>query len=502
MQKRIEPAKFQPAQARSDTKLQEGNKPWGLVVAAAVVLIAIYGVFIWLPAQVEPSRPTTAQTDQIASTTQQPSRTSSSSSAQSSELSPFEQAQLEKARKEAQDILEQILLQQEVLQEAKIELWAKTAYEQALTLAREGDQHYRDRDFASAISGYSDALAQLTALSDSIPARAELAENRTKEALETFDQQGAQEQLTLLEALAPNRDSITTLSERTEILPSVAQLFETALQAQSQSQWNDAKVAIDAAAKADPKHETVNREQRKIQAGWQQAMFEEKLGQAYAAIAKNAFDIAARAIQEASLYKGSSEALEQARETLTLAETTATLRRLEQNAKAAMQQEDWQGLIDLYQQALNLDPSIQFAQQGLPKAQSRLQLDQQIDAILKAPERLQDPAVTASAQRLLDKARTIRSAGPALTLQIQTLEHLIEQANRIVNVTIESDGLTDLVLIRHSNIGSTQRYQTRLRPGRYTIRGTRVGYRDILVNFDVKPEDSELRVFAACSEQI
>ena len=502
MQKRIEPAKFQPAQERSDIANREGNKPWGLVIAALVVLIAIYGVFIWLPGQVEPTIPSAVQNDQIAESTQRSNRTNSQTNVQNSELSPFEQAQLEKARKQAQDILEQILLQQEVLQEAKVELWAETSYEQALTRAQEGDQHYRDRDFAGAISGYSEALAQLTAISNSIPARADLAENRTKEALEAFDQQEAQEQLTLLEALTPNRDSITALTERTEILPSVAQLFETALRAQSQSNWTDAKTAIDEAANADPKHQAVNRAQAKIQAAWQHAMFEETLGQAYAAISDDEFALAARLIQEASAYKGSSEALEQARATLTLAETTATLRQLEQQANAAIEQEDWQGVIDLYQEALSLDPSIQFAQQGLPQAQSRLQLDQQLDAVLNAPERLQDPAVTASAQRLLDEARDIRPAGPALMLQIQTLENLIEQANRIVSVTIDSDGLTDLVLIRHSNIGTTLRYQARLRPGKYTLRGTRVGYRDILVNFEVKPEDANLRVFAACREQI
>ena len=212
--------------------------------------------------------------------------------------------------------------------------------------------------------------------------------------------------------------------------------------------------------------------------------------------------MAARLLSEASAYRGSNEALDQARATLRLAETTATLRRLEQAADARTQQEDWQGVIDLYQEALALDPSIQFAQQGLPNAQGRLQLDQKISSVLNAPERLQDPAITAGAQRLLDEARSIAPAGPALTLQIQTLENLIERANRIVNVTIESDGLTELVLLRHSNIGTTQQHQARLRPGKYTVRGTRVGFRDILVNFEVKPDDSNLRVFAACREPI
>lgn len=502
MQKRIEPAEFKPARGSSDTKIQGGNKPWGLVVAAVLVLTAIYGVFIWLPGQVEPTIATTVQNDRISDTTQRPSPASSQASAQSSELSPFEQAQLAKARKEAQDILEQILLQQAFLQEAKVEWWGQVPYEQALTNAKEGDEHYRNRDFASAIAGYSEALEKLTELSNSIPARADLAQIQTREAIEVFDQQVAQKQLSLLEALAPNHDSIATLTERIDVLPQVAQLFESARKSQSQTDWNDAKTAIDAAAKADPKHQTVNIVQEEIQVAWQQAMFERTLGQAYAAIADNEFGIAARLIQEASGYKGLTQALDQARATLTLAETTATLRQLEQEASAAIEQEDWQGVINLYQEALSVDPSIQFAQQGLPKAQSRLQLDEEIDTVLKAPERLQDPAVTAAAQRLLDQAHNITPAGPSLTLQIQTLQNLIEQANRIVSVTIESDGLTDLVLIRHSNIGSTQRYQTRLRPGKYTVRGTRLGFRDILVNFEVKPEDSNLRVFAACSEQI
>jgi hypothetical protein len=502
MQKRIEPTEFQPALASSDTKLQEGNKPWGLALAVALILVAIYGVFIWLPGQVTPTNLTSAQANQTSTSTQTPNRAGAELGSPASELSPFEQAQLEKVRKEAQDVLEQILLQQEVLQEAKVELWGQAPYEQALTRAREGDQYYRDRDFASAIAGYSAALEQLVELSDGIPARANVAEQQTRDAIEAFDPQTAVQQLNLLEALAPNHGSIATLTQRIEALPQTAQYFDNAQQARSQSNWSAAKVAIDAAAKVDPAHQTVSLAQAEILAKWQQAMFEETLGQAYAAIADNEFGIAARLIQEAGAFKGSSEALNQVKATLTLAETTATLRQLEQEANAAIQRENWQGVINLYQEALTLDPSIQFAQQGLPNAHSRLQLDQEIDAVLKAPERLQDPAIAAAAQRLLDQALHISPAGPSLTLQIQTLDNLIEQANRIVSVTIESDGLTDLVLIRHSNIGATQRYQARLRSGKYTVRGTRVGFRDILVNFEVNPDDSDLRVFAACREPI
>ena len=502
MQKRIEPTEFQPAVARSDTKLQEGNKPWGLVLAVVLILVAIYGVFIWLPGQVTPTSPTSVQANQTSTSTQTPNRAGPELGSPASELSPFEQAQLEKARKEAQDVLEQILLQQEVLQEAKVELWGQTPYEQALSRAQEGDQYYRDRDFASAIAGYSAALEQLAELSNGMPARANMAELQTRDAIEVFDLQVAEQQLNLLEALAPNHSSIARLAQRIEALPQTAQYFDNAQQARSQSNWSAAKVAIDVAAKADPVHQAVSLAQSEILEKWQQAMFEETLGQAYAAIEDRDFDLAARLLSEARAFRGSNEALDQARATLALAETTATLRRLEQAADAATQQEDWQGVIDLYQEALTLDPSIQFAQQGLPNAQGRLQLDQKISAVLNAPERLQDPAVTAGAQRLLDEARNIASAGPALTLQIQTLENLIEQANRIINVTIESDGLTELVLIRHSNIGTTQRHQARLRPGKYTVRGTRVGFRDILVNFEVKPDDSNLRVFAACREPI
>lgn len=505
MQKRIEPVEFHPAQQGNPDTSQEGNKSWVAIVIATLILVAMYGVFVWLPTQVDSNDPIIIQTKQPLSTltqVQAAGRASSQPSTQNSELSPFEQAQLEKARKEAQDILEQILLQQEVLQEAKIALWGQVPYEVALASAQQGDQHYRDRDFASAIAGYSDALAQLTQLTDSIPALATAAAIRATDAIEIFEELDAQKQLALLEALAPNHNDIVTLTERIEALPSVAQLFASARQSQSQANWNDAKIAIDAAAKADPKHQAVNLAQTEIQAAWQEAMFEETLGRAYAAIADNEFGIAAGLIQEANAFKGSNEALNQAKATLTLAETSATLRRLEQEANIAIEQEDWQGVINVYREALDVDPSIQFAQQGLPLAQSRLQLDQEIDAVLNAPERLQDRAVAAASERLLDRALTVTPAGPALTLQIQTLRNLIDNANRVVDVRIESDGLTHLTLLRHSNIGPTQGHQTRLRPGKYTLRGTRVGYRDILVNFEIKPEDKDLRVFAACSEQI
>ena len=70
-----------------------------------------------------------------------------------------------------------------------------------------------------------------------------------------------------------------------------------------------------------------------------------------------------------------------------------------------------------------------------------------------------------------------------------------------VTVKFISDEQTDVTLLRVKRLGSFVTSELTLRPGRYTALGVRNGFRDVRINFDIKPE-SRAEIDVRCLEAI
>ena len=79
------------------------------------------------------------------------------------------------------------------------------------------------------------------------------------------------------------------------------------------------------------------------------------------------------------------------------------------------------------------------------------------------------------------------AAGPRLRAQVAALEKALAEARTPVAVVIESDGHTEVALSRVGRLGTLTRRTLELRPGEYTVVGSRRGYRDVRRRFTVGP---------------
>jgi autotransporter translocation and assembly factor TamB len=66
---------------------------------------------------------------------------------------------------------------------------------------------------------------------------------------------------------------------------------------------------------------------------------------------------------------------------------------------------------------------------------------------------------------------------------IDILARLISTARIEIPVTINSDGKTEVTVRRHSALGKVTNKVVYLIPGRYTVVGQRLGYRDVRKDF-------------------
>jgi hypothetical protein len=69
-------------------------------------------------------------------------------------------------------------------------------------------------------------------------------------------------------------------------------------------------------------------------------------------------------------------------------------------------------------------------------------------------------------------------------------------------VALRSDAQTDVVVYKVAKLGKFNQHELALRPGAYTAVGSRIGYRDVRVDFTVKPEGPPPALTIACTEAI
>jgi tetratricopeptide (TPR) repeat protein len=164
--------------------------------------------------------------------------------------------------------------------------------------------------------------------------------------------------------------------------------------------------------------------------------------------------------------------------------------------------EDWAKALDLYAAALALDRTLQFAVQGRERAVGRLELDKRLQFYLQKPEALESDESLARAAGVLNRAEGIEPKGPRLSRQVEAFRQLVKEAQIKVKVTLLSDNLTEVSVYRVGRLGRFTAKELLLRPGKYTVVGTRKGYKDIRQELLVKPGDATLQVSVACREEV
>jgi hypothetical protein len=103
---------------------------------------------------------------------------------------------------------------------------------------------------------------------------------------------------------------------------------------------------------------------------------------------------------------------------------------------------------------------------------------------------------------LLAEAKEIAPRGSILAARIIKLEELVNVAKTPVKIAIESDNLTRVAVYKVGKLGRFSVHELDLRPGTYTIVGTRDGYQDVRQKLVVKPGVQSLRITVKCRVKI
>jgi len=362
---------------------------------------------------------------------------------------------------------------------------------------------------AAAVHDYDSALQALKSAGSDIEAMESLAGDRLGEALDAgnaaLDAGSATEAAQHFELalkLDPASERARAGLKRAASLNQVRQLVAQGSELERDGNWSAAIERYRDALKLDPATAGARESVVRLEARMAGDEFAAAVARGMSALSREDFEGASQAFERAArLRPGSAEA----RDGLARVARAVDGRNISillERAQLAEQQERWSEALAAYRKALDIDRNLLAAQQGVERTEPRAMIDAELSAFIDSPERLNTPAVREAAQASLDRAGAIVEPGQRLQRQMTTLSGMIEVSQRPVKIALASDKQTDVTIYRIGRLGVFESKEMELLPGKYTVVGSREGYRDVRRELMVQPGATPPVLVIRCEDRI
>ncbi len=417
-------------------------------------------------------------------------------------ISPFEEAQRSLQRKEAQNVLAELLANQADLDALDVSRWAQQAYDAALEQASIGDEYYRAQDFLLARDYYEAGRDGLAALIASVPTVLAQSLIEAQQALIAADSATALNKFSLALLFDPGNEVAQIGRQRAESLDEVSRLLREADDLLESGDLEQARTLYQRALALDGYNKLV---QDKIQSVARQITDNE-----FAGIMSSGYALLERGDAEQAIERFQRAAKLGVKQDQALAAITQTENEIA-NAEinntrnliaSAENNEQWQLAVDEYDKVLAIDANLLFAINGRDYAEKRARLDQLLLGALDNPERFSEESVFQQTLDVYYTGRAIENPGSRLVAQLDELQIFLENSQVPIEIQLRSDSLTDVTLLRIGNLGSFEQTVVALKPGLYVAVGKRSGYREVREEFTVGFGLTPSSVLVQCEERI
>ncbi len=405
-------------------------------------------------------------------------------------------------RDHAEALLQDYLRARAALELGNASVWGGPRWSEAADVVERGDAAFGARDFSEAGDHYARALSLLESVESSRDGVLANAIEQGQAALDTDDGAAAAEKFTL--ALAIDEDNADALQglARAQVRAQVLIAMTAGRQAERGDNLHAARDAYAKAAALDRLYAAANDSLERVQGEMTERRFTTAIGDALAAIDAGRFDEATAQLGTAASLKPDDAIVRDAKQRLADRRRLAGIEMLYARAQQQVRAEDWAGAVATYTDALGRSAGVAFAAQGIERARERAALHAQLDHYLGHPERLSDSEPLDNASKLLAEAGRAPALEPKLANKLASLDKAVAAAAAPLRVVIRSDGLTDIVIYRVGKLGTFDEKQLELRPGRYTVTGSRKGYRDVRRELKLSPGTVTATLEIRCTEPI
>ncbi len=415
---------------------------------------------------------------------------------------PIDDAAQQQAKIQAEQLLTRIIELESVLEKHAIKKWAAEEYAQASEQGRIGDEYFRRKQFQQAVAAFQTAIDQLQELQDRIQPTLEQAISRGEQALTQGDQLTAIQQFELAGAIAPNDIRVKNGLQRAQTIEQLFTLLQRGSSFESHGQLQQAKTTYQEAVQLDPLSDQAKSALQRVNTKLIRQEFDQLIASGYRALQNGQYADARAA------FNAAKEILPKAKEAtiglnkVAIAVRNEKIENLLFEAAHFEQLEQWQQAATSYEKIIQLDGSHSIAKQKLRENTSKAEILKQLQQSLEAAQRLHQKKVLAQAEQVLADAAKLNAPGVMIEQRAEQLQQLVRVATTPIPIILESDNQTEVIVYKVARLGTFSRRELQLRPGPYTIVGSRVGYRDVRTTIQVTPESKNTVLTIRCEEPI
>jgi len=468
-------------------------------------------VFFLVPAWLEsrPAAPASAALPEAADPgardaaggSAQPSAGTDADADDAGALPPFQHLQRQQAREQAQEELARFVeLQIQLEEEMQVGAWGADDYQAAQDLATAGDEEFVREAFRESLASYEAAADALAALIERGRALLEESIDRGAAALAARDRQAAAEAFDLAATIAPDDPRVGAGRARLALLPEISELLRRARNQELAEDWSAALATYQRIEQLDPATRGLDEAMSRVAEGRRRARVQALLSDGFARLDAGRFDAARQAFRQALDLDPGNQVAEGGLEQVTKQADVARINALKARADAAAAEERWSDAADLYGQVLDLDGTIQFAQAGRARAEAQARTRAALQRILDSPDKLSSDKLYREAQQILERAEALEPRGEVLASRIADVRQTLETYANPVPVLLRSDNRTEVTLSTVGTLGAFEEKRLELRPGSYTLVGSRDGCRDVREQIVVRPNMNPVDI--RCAETL
>ncbi len=406
------------------------------------------------------------------------------------------------SRGQALELLREVNASAERLRPMAPERWAGNSYSNGLSAFEAAQKAILNGEFNTALSDLENANALLMGVEASAAGVALQAEKDGWDKLAAGNPEVAQERFDLALLIQPDNAGASSGRNRALVYEQVRTL-ESASQRQLQSgKPVEAEKLLRQAAELDGADQAIQSSLAEVSA----AIRDEKLATAiksgYQALEQRSYRSAADSFARAVAIDPQSAAAREGQR-LALAKYSVEQRQgYEAQSAEAIAQGRWAEAISSAEAALRLDPAASAARASLQRASRGQQIEASLDQVLSAPGRLSDAGAYKNAQAVAQTARSSGDLGPQVPSKIAALETLLTTMATPQKLDVISDGLTSVTVERVGSLGKIEKISIELKPGKYVLRGSRQGYRDVRMEIDIAPDSPRNSYAIICDERL
>ncbi|MEM8845068.1 MAG: tetratricopeptide repeat protein [Pseudomonadota bacterium] len=507
----IDAVELSPIQSSSRSSSQHfannSSSRWLWVSLSILLVLAVMVIFL-LPKAVQEdisdsnqSKESLLETDIVEEVDQVPEQISTETE-ESSTAEIISLREQEQTKVQVEELIASLIKLEKNLESHAVKKWAAEEFMQAQEQGRIGDEFFRRRDYAGAIEPFENAIAQFQALEQLIQPTLERALERGEQALIQGDEVTATQQFELAKSIENNNVRAINGLQRASTIKELFAILRRASSFESHGQLQQAKTTYQEAVTLDPLSNEAKSSLARVESKLNDQAFEQIIATAYRALQNSQYSDARAAFNSANTLKPNSN-----EPTIGLNKVAEAIRQekisnllFEANHFAELQQ--WQQSAESYEKVLELNSNNQAAQQGLQVSLAKAKSLADLKIALASADQLYKDDVLEQAEDLLLRIEDLESPGSVIQQQFEKLRQLVHVASTPVAVTLESDSNTQVTVFKVARLGTFDRHQLQLRPGPYTIVGTRNGYRDVRISIQVSPENQDSIISVRCEEAI